>query len=123
MKLCMRTSWYTPLENPDPSSKEAGATATKHGEKLKNRFDPVTEMNHIGATLEALRPTNITDEKDLLPALERRKDEIRKHEEITGAASLNEATKKAIATDMAPPDLAAHWKLNAHRHNTYAELK
>ena len=39
--------------------------------KLKNRFDPETEMNPICATLGALRPTKDTDVNDLLPALER----------------------------------------------------
>ena len=39
--------------------------------KLKNRFDPETEMNPICATLRALRPTKDTDVNDLIPALER----------------------------------------------------
>ena len=30
--LPMRTSWYAPLKNRDPSSKEAGATGSKHCE-------------------------------------------------------------------------------------------
>ena len=33
-----------------------------------------------------------------------------KHEELTGTAMLNEATKKAIVTEMAPPELATHLK-------------
>ena len=41
----------------------------------------------------------IVDIKDLLPALEKWEDEIRKHEEVTGAAMLNKATKKAIVTE------------------------
>ena len=41
----------------------------------------------------------IVDIKDLLPALEKWEDEIRKHEEVTGAAVLNKATKKAIVTE------------------------
>ena len=53
--------------------------------------------------------------KELLPALERWEDEIRKHDEITGAAMLNEATKKAIVTQMAPSELARHLRLNADR--------
>ena len=35
-------------------------------------------------------------------------DEIKKHKEITGSAMLNEGTKKAIVTEMAPPELATH---------------
>ena len=51
-------------------------------------------------TLGALRPTKITDVKDFLPALERWEDEIKKHEEITGAPMLQEATEKAIVTEI-----------------------
>ena len=36
---------------------------------------------------------------------------------------LNEATKKAIVTEMAPPELATHLKLNADRYNTYALMR
>ena len=50
--LACGTFCYAPLENRDPSSKEAGATVWKHGE-----FDPETEMNQIGVTSVALRPT------------------------------------------------------------------
>ena len=60
-------------------------------EKMKNSFDPETEMNQIGATLTASRPTKTTDVKGLLTALQ-----------IAGAAVLDEA----IVTEMAPPDLA-----------------
>ena len=31
---------------------------------------------------------------------------------------LNEATKKAMVTEMTPPDLATHLKLDADRHST-----
>ena len=50
-------------------------------------------------------------------------DEIRRHEEITVAAMLNEATKKAIVTNLAPPALPTHLRLNADRYTTYAEMK
>ena len=61
--------------------------------------NPAMEMNQSGATVRALRPTKIADIKDFVLALEGCQDEIRKHEEITGAAMLNEAaTKKAIAS-------------------------
>ena len=43
-----------------------------------------------------------------------------KHEEVEGLAMLNEATKKAVVTEMAPAQLATHLKLNADRYNTYA---
>ena len=59
----------------------------------------------------------------MLPALERWEDEIRKHYEITGAGTLNESTKKAIVTEMAPPEQATHLTLNADRYNTYAQMK
>ena len=59
----------------------------------------------------------MTDLKDLLPALERREDELRKRKEIAGAATFNEPTKKTIVTAMAPGELAMHLKLNA---DTYA---
>ena len=36
---------------------------------------------------------------------------------------LNEATKTAIVTEMAPPELALHLKLNADRYNTTAQTK
>ena len=49
-------------------------------------------------------------------------DEIRKHEEITGAAMLNGATKKAVATERAPPELATHLRLNAARYNTNSQM-
>ena len=65
-------------------------------------------MNHICATLRAMKPTKMRDSKDLLPALERCENEIRKHDEIIGAAMLNAATKKAIETWMAPLELATH---------------
>ena len=51
-------------------------------------------MNQIGARLRALRRMNITDVNDLLPALETWRDEIRNHEEVTGAAMLNETSRK-----------------------------
>ena len=35
---------------------------------------------------------------------------------------VNEATKRAIVTEMSPPELAAHLKLNADRYNTYARM-
>ena len=51
--------------------------------KLKNRFDPETEMNQIGATFRALRLTRITYVKDVLTALERtRPGNIRKSHEL-----------------------------------------
>ena len=90
---------------------------------MKSRYDPETEMNQIGATLKALRPARIVDIKDLLLALEKWEDEIRKHEEITGAATLNKATTKAIVTEMASPELATHLKLQPelaeHPEETY----
>ena len=90
-KPCLRASWCTLEESRDPSSKGVGA---------KCRTDTNLERrNQIGATLGALRPTKKTDIKDLLPATAIWEDEIRKDEEITGSPVLNEATKKAIATD------------------------
>ena len=35
---------------------------------------------------------------------------------------LNEATKKAIVTEMAPPELATQLKLNADRYDTHAQM-
>ena len=52
----------------------------------------------------------VTDINDLLPALARWEDEIRKHEETPGAAMLDDATKKATVTET---ELVTHWKLNA----------
>ena len=121
-KPCTRTSWCILAESRDPSSKGAGATASivaKTEEQSRSRDGD--ESNWRDA--ESWRPTKITDVRELLRAPERLEDEIRKHEENTGAAMLNEATKKAIATDMAPPELATHLKLNAHRYNTYAQMK
>ena len=73
-------------------------------------------MNQIGAALRALRPAKFVATHG------KWKDELREHEEITRAALLNEATKKAIVTDMAPPELATHLKLNADRHTTDAQM-
>ena len=44
-----------------------------------SKYDPETEMNQIGATLRTLRPARIVAIKDLLLALEKWEDEIRKH--------------------------------------------
>ena len=35
---------------------------------------------------------------------------------------LNEATTKAFVTEMAPPELATHLRLNDNRYNTYAQM-
>ena len=48
---------------------------------------------------------------------------ICRHADVTGAALLNEATKKSIVAEMAPPELATDLRLNADRHNTYAQMK
>ena len=64
----------------------------------------------------------MTNVKNLLPALERCEDEIRKHKATTRAAKLNEATKKAIVAEMAPPELATHLKRNEDRYNTCAQI-
>ena len=67
-------------------------------------------------------PTKTNDIKDLLPALERCEDLISKHEEITGSP-MNEATKKATVSEMAPAGLAAHLKLDADRCSTYLQME
>ena len=72
--------------------------STKEWRKLKSRCGPRTGINHIGATLRALRPMQTVDVKDLLLALEKWDDEIRKHEEGTGAAMLNEVTKNSVGS-------------------------
>ena len=48
---------------------------------------------------------------------------MRKHEETTRAAMLNDATKTVIVTEMAPPELAARLQLDADRYNTYGQMK
>ena len=46
---------------------------------VKSRLDRETEMNRINTTIGALRPTQIADVENLLPAPEIWDDEIRKH--------------------------------------------
>ena len=50
-------------------------------------------------------------------------DGIRKHDEAMGETMLNEATKKVIVTEMAPPELAVLLKLNADKYSTHAQMK
>ena len=65
---------------------------------MKSRYDPETEMNQIGAALRALRKAKFVATHG------KWKDELREHEEITGAALLNEATKKANRRTVWPSD-------------------
>ena len=91
--------------------------------RLKNRYDPETEMNQIGATIRALKPPKVNQLKDLLPALEKWEDELRRQEDATGAPTLNEPTKKAIITEMAPEELSTHLRLNASKYATYDQMR
>ena len=94
-----RTSWCTRAGSQDPSPKGAGGNGLEAWRKRKSRYDPESRNEPNRSDTECLRPMKIVDTKDLLPALAKWEDEIRKHEEVTGAAMLNKATKKAIVKE------------------------
>ena len=84
---------------------------------MRNRFEPETDWRGV----ESFEIDETTDVKDWFSAVDMCEDEIKNREEITGAAVLNEATKKATVTEVAPPGLATHLRLNADRYNTYVQ--
>ena len=91
--------------------------------RLKNRYDPETEMNQIGATIRALNPPKVLNIGELLPAIERWEDELRRQEDVAGAPALNEPAKKAIVTEMVPEELGNHLRLNASKYQSYDQMR
>ena len=82
-----------------------------------NIENPETELDQVGATLRAWRTTQINDIRVHFQRWingQTRPGNTSKSQELP-------CSKKAIVTEMAPPELATHLKLNADRYNTCAD--
>ena len=83
----------------------------------------MTAYNQVGAMIRSLQPPKVKDLKLLNYAIEKWEDGMRRQQEITGETPLNDATKRALLTNMVPDDLGRHLKLNAGRLDSYDKTR
>ena len=109
--------FYTTL-GPRQIVKGCRSNGAEAWRRLQHRFDLDTAQNQIGAMIRPLMPPKVKDLKLFNYAIEKWEEGLRKQQEVTGEAPLNDATKRALLTKMVPDDLGKHLKLNAGRLNS-----
>ncbi len=111
------------IGEPRIIAKGAGGDGVEAWRRLKARYDPTSETSQVNVLLQVLQPAKAKNVKDILPAIEKWEEGLRRQQTLTGLEPLPDGTKRALLIKICTAEVARHLQLNARHLDSYEKMR